>query len=101
MIARVASAAVGLVAAASIAGAQQLATAGSPEALDSASAAQVTRIVTDAERKGLPTERIVEGFRRFEAGDPRPDFDAAPYGAGDAAARIVANLVEFHAARAR
>ena len=59
MIARVASAAVGLVAAASIAGAQQLATAGSPEALDSASAAQVTRIVTDAERKGLPTERIV------------------------------------------
>ncbi len=50
---------------------------------------------------GAATERIVEGFRRFEAGDPRPDFDAAPYGAGDAAARIVANLVEFHAARAR
>lgn len=59
MIARIACAAAGLVAAASIAGAQQLAAAGSPEPLDSASAAQVTRIVSDAESKGLPIERIV------------------------------------------
>jgi hypothetical protein len=59
VIARIALAAVGLAAAASIAGAQQVSPATSAAALDSASAAQVTRIVDDAQAKGLPTERIV------------------------------------------
>ncbi|HWH51730.1 MAG TPA: hypothetical protein VN651_09345 [Gemmatimonadaceae bacterium] len=59
MIARIVFAAAALAAMASVAGAQQPSPAASAVALDSASAAQVTRIVDDARGKGLPTERIV------------------------------------------
>src|SRR6185312_5563636 len=57
--ARIAIAGVALVAAASVGAAQQPSSAASPAALDSASAAQVARIVDDAQSKGLPVERIV------------------------------------------
>jgi hypothetical protein len=61
MSVRVALAAVLAGAAASIAGAQQVA---STDALDSAAAVQVGRIVQDAQTHGLPTERIVAKVRR-------------------------------------
>jgi hypothetical protein len=57
--ARIAIAGVALVAATSAGAAQQPSSAASPAALDSASAAQVARIVDDAQSKGLPVERIV------------------------------------------
>jgi UDP-GlcNAc3NAcA epimerase len=50
---------------------------------------------------GASAERILEGFRLFEEGAIVPDFDASPYGAGDAAERIVAELLAFDRARPR
>ena len=50
---------------------------------------------------GASAARILEGFRMFEEGAIAPDFDASPYGAGDAAERIVAELLEFDRARPR
>jgi UDP-GlcNAc3NAcA epimerase len=50
---------------------------------------------------GASAERILEGFAHYEEGRVVPDFGASPYGTGDAAARIVAKMLEFHAARAR
>ena len=41
---------------------------------------------------GSSRERILEGFRRFESGSQRPDFDRAPYGDGRAAHKIIAGL---------
>ena len=44
---------------------------------------------------GASAERIIEGFEMFEAGRIVPDFDARPYGDGDAAGKIVAALSNF------
>lgn len=48
---------------------------------------------------GASRTRIVEGLRAFEEKRVVPDFSGAPYGDGDAAGRIVAALLAFHAAR--
>ncbi|MFI5230142.1 MAG: hypothetical protein ACHQWU_13800 [Gemmatimonadales bacterium] len=58
---RFAFAAVSLVALAPVCGAQQLSTT---PTLDSASAAQVSRIVAEAQSRGLPAERIVAKVKR-------------------------------------
>lgn len=50
---------------------------------------------------GASAERIIDGFRAFQDGRLRPDFDAMPYGDGDAAGRIVEALVAFGKARTR
>lgn len=50
---------------------------------------------------GASAQRILEGFRMYEEGAIVPDFDASPYGTGDAAERIVAALVEFSSVSAQ
>jgi len=50
---------------------------------------------------GASAGRILEGFRAFDEGGAAPDFDANPYGAGDAAEGIVAEMLAFDRARPR
>jgi UDP-GlcNAc3NAcA epimerase len=44
---------------------------------------------------GASTSRILEGFALFDDGRLVPDFDARPYGDGNAAGRIVETLARF------
>jgi UDP-GlcNAc3NAcA epimerase len=48
---------------------------------------------------GASAERIVEGFTLFEEGRVVPDFEATPYGDGDAAGKIIAALLDFQSAQ--
>jgi UDP-GlcNAc3NAcA epimerase len=50
---------------------------------------------------GASTARILEGFRLHEEGAAAADFSGAPYGDGDAAGRILAELVRFGASAGR
>ena len=49
---------------------------------------------------GSSTARILEGFALFDEGRVTPDFDARPYGDGDAAGKIVDALVRFASTKA-
>ena len=50
---------------------------------------------------GSSAARIVAALRQFEDGRVVPDFAASPYGAGNAAEKIVGALLQFQAARPR